>query len=63
MVSEMRYKPMPTSVDCKLDKCEYSEEVRQEMTRDKFVFGLADGRVKEKLLHEEKPGLPTFVDK
>ena len=40
---------------------EYSGEVKQEMTHDKFVFGLTDDHIKQRLLHEEKLNLPTAV--
>ena len=33
----------------------------QEMTCDKFVFGLIDDHIKERLLHEEQIDLPTAV--
>ena len=35
--------------------------VRQELTRDKFVFGLTDDRIKERLLREENLDLATAV--
>jgi len=50
-----------TRIKLKLDMCEYSGEVQQEMTHDKFVFGLIDDCIKERLLHEEKLDLPTTV--
>ena len=39
----------------KIDLCEYEKEgwlsaVRQELIRDKFVFGLIDNNLKERLL-------------
>jgi len=41
--------------------CEYAAEVRQDLARDKFVFGLIDDRTKERLLREEKLDLSTAV--
>ena len=41
--------------------CEYAAEVRQELTRDKFIFGLTDDRLKERLLREENLDLATAV--
>ena len=42
-----------TRIKLKLDMCEYAAEVHQELTRDKFVFGLTDNRLKERLFCEE----------
>ena len=50
-----------TRIKLKLDMCEYAGAVKQEMTRDKFVFGLCDDRVKERLLREDKLDLTTAV--
>ena len=50
-----------TRIKLKLDMCEYAEAVKQDMTRDKFVFGLCDDRVKERLLRKEKLNLTTAV--
>ena len=50
-----------TRIKRKLDMCEYADVVKQDMTRDKFVFGLCDDRVKERLLREEKLDLTTAV--
>ena len=41
----------------KIDLCEYDKEgwppaVRQELIRDKFVFGLIDNSLKERLLRK-----------
>ena len=41
--------------------CEYAAEVSQELARDKFVFGLIDDRLKERLLREENLDLDTAV--
>ena len=41
--------------------CEYAVEVRQDLARDKFVFGLTDDRLKEKLLREDNLDLATAV--
>ena len=41
--------------------CEYAAEVRQDLARDKFVFGLIDDRLKERLLREENLDLATAV--
>ena len=41
--------------------CEYAAEVSQELARDKFVFGLIDDRLKERLLREENLDLATAV--
>ena len=40
---------------------EYATEVRQDLARDKFVFGLTDDRLKERLLREENLDLTTAV--
>ena len=45
----------------KLEACEYATEVCQDLTRDKFVFGLTDDRLKERLLCEENLDLATAV--
>ena len=50
-----------TRIKLKLDTCEYPTEVRQELARDKFVFGLTDDRLKERLLREENLDLATAV--
>lgn len=50
-----------TRIKLKLDTCEYAAEVRQDMTRDKFVFGLTDDNLKERLLREENLDLATAV--
>jgi len=50
-----------TRIKLKLDMCEYAGAVKKEMTRNKFVFGLSDDRIKERLLHEENLGLSTVV--
>ena len=39
-----------TRIKLKLEMCEYATEVRQDLARDKFVFGLTDDRLKERLL-------------
>jgi len=53
---------MHTSLELnKLNMCKYLGKVKQEMTHDRFVFGLTDGHVKEKLLCKEKLGLLTAV--
>ena len=46
-----------TRLKLKIDYCEYDKTVwppavKNEMTRDKFIFGLIDDGVKERLLHE-----------
>ena len=46
-----------TRLKVKIDMCEYNKEdwpasVRQELLRDKFVFGLTDDSLKERLLRE-----------
>ena len=38
-----------TRIRLKLEMCEYATEVRQDLARDKFVFGLIDNRTKERL--------------
>ena len=50
-----------TQIKLKLDMCEYAAEVRQELTRDKFIFGLTNDRLKERLLREENLDLATAV--
>lgn len=50
-----------TRIKLKLDTCEYPAEVRQELTRDKFVFGVNDDRLKERLLREENLDLGKAV--
>ena len=51
----------------KIDLCEYDKEgwppaVRQELIRDKFVFGLADDGLKERLLREVDVSLTKAVE-
>ena len=41
--------------------CEYAAEVHQDLASDKFVFGLSDDRLKERLLYEENLDLATAV--
>jgi len=41
--------------------CEYAAEVRQDLARNKFVFGLINDRTKERLLCEERLDLSTAV--
>ena len=50
-----------TRIRLKLEMCEYAAEVRQDLARDKFVFGPIDDRTKERLLREEKLDLSTAV--
>ena len=50
-----------TQIKLKLDTCEHTAEVRQELTRDNFVFGLTDDCLKESLLCEENLDLATAV--
>ena len=50
-----------TRIRLKLEMCEYATEVRQDLARDKFVFGLIDNRTKERLLREERLDLSTAV--
>ena len=50
-----------TRIKLKLEMCEYAMEVRQDLARDKFVFGLTDDRLKERLLREENLDLTTAV--
>ena len=50
-----------TRIKLKLDTCEYPAEVRQELTRDKFVFGVNNDHLKERLLHEENLDLGKAV--
>ena len=50
-----------TRIKLKLEMCEYATEVRQDLARDKFVFGLIDDRLKERLLREENLDLTTAV--
>ena len=50
----------------KIDYCEYNKEgwpptVKAELTRDKFIFGLQDDSLKERLLHESDLTLPRAV--
>jgi len=56
-----------TRLQVKIDSCEYSKEgwpaaVRQELTRDKFVFGLIDDSLKERLLLEASLTLSKAVE-
>ena len=41
-----------TRIKLKLEMCEHAAEVCQDLACDKFVFGLIDGCLKERLLHE-----------
>ena len=50
-----------TLIKLKLEACEYATKVHQDLTRDKFVFGLTDDRLKERLLREENLDLATAV--
>ena len=50
-----------TQIKLKLEMCEYVAEVRQDLARDKFVFGLTDDRLKERLLCEDKLDLAMAV--
>ena len=54
-------------IKAKIDMCEYAKEewpaaIRQELTRDKFVFGLIDDNLKERLLREPNLDLNKAVD-
>ena len=56
-----------TRIRMKIDLCEYDKEgwppaVRQELIRDKFVFGLADDGLKERLLREVDVSLTKAVE-
>ena len=56
-----------TRIRMKIDLCEYDKEgwpsgVRQELIRDKFVFGLTDDSLKERLLHEVDVSLAKAVE-
>ena len=56
-----------TRIKIKIDMCEYTKEgwpqaVRQELTRDKFVFGLIDDTLKERLLREANLDLNRAVE-
>ena len=56
-----------TRIRMKIDLCEYDKEgwppaVRQELIRDKFVFGLMDDNVKERLLRETDVTLSKAVE-
>ena len=51
----------------KIDMCEYTKEgwpasVRQELIRDKFVFGLTDDSLKERLLHKASLTLSKAIE-
>ena len=51
----------------KIDLCEYDKEgwppaVHQELIRDKFIFGLADDSLKERLLREADVSLAKAVE-
>ena len=50
-----------TRIKLKLEMCEYAAEVRQDLACDKFVFGLIDDHLKERLLCEENLDLATAV--
>ena len=54
-------------VQVKIDLCEYDKEgwppaVRQELIRDKFIFGLTDDSLKERLLREADVSLAKAVE-
>ena len=56
-----------TRLKIKVDSCDYSEEgwppeVRSEMLRNGFVFGLLDDTLKERLLHENELSLTKAVE-
>ena len=56
-----------TRIRMKIDLCEYDKEgwppaVRQELIRDKFVFGLMDDNIKERLLRESDVTLSKAVE-
>ena len=50
-----------TRIKLKLEMCECASEVRQDLARDKFVFGLTDDCLKERLLHKENLDLAAAV--
>jgi len=50
-----------TRIKLKLDMCKYAGSVKKEMTHDKFVFGLSDDCIKERLLREENLDLSTAL--
>ena len=56
-----------TRLKVKIDTCEYNKEgwptaVRQELIRDKFVFGLTDDSLKERLLREASLTLSKAIE-
>ena len=56
-----------TRIRMEIDLCEYEKEgwpsaVRQELIRDKFVFGLIDNNLKERLLREVDVSLTKAVE-
>ena len=56
-----------TRLKVKIDTCEYNKEgwpasVRQELIRDKFVFGLTDDSLKERLLRETPLTLSKAIE-
>ena len=56
-----------TRLKIKVDSCDYSKEgwppaVRMEMLRDRFVFGLQDDNLKERLLRESELNLTKAVE-
>ena len=56
-----------TRIKIKIDMCEYTREgwpptVREELTRDKFVFGLIDDNLKERLLRESNLDLTRALE-
>jgi len=50
-----------TRLKLKIDDCEYNTAVKTELTRDKFVFGLRDDSLKERLLRESDLTLSRAV--
>ena len=50
-----------TRIKLKLEMCEYATEVRQDLAHDKFVFGLIDDHLEERLLGKENLDLTTAV--
>ena len=56
-----------TRLKVKIDTCEYNKEgwpaaVRQELIRDKFIFGLTDDSLKERLLREASLTLSKAIE-
>ena len=56
-----------TGLKIKVNSCDYNKEgwppaVRLEMLRDRFVFGLLDNILKERLLHEIELNLTKAVE-